>query len=112
MAENNVTENNVTENNAAPATEGVQEKKEKVPFKAKHPKVFKVMMTALKGFLVILGGIAAGAVTLLTVGKPRSYASMASMPITPADPEPEPAATGNSADIVDVPFTETNETVG
>ena len=113
MEENkNVTENNVTETNAAPTTEGAQEtKKEKVPFKAKHPKVFKVMMTAFKGFLVILGGIAAGVVTLLTVGKQKK--SYASMPITPADPEP--AATENSADarevIVDVPF-EDKETVG
>lgn len=118
MEENkNVTENNVTETNAAPTTEGAQEtKKEKVPFKAKHPKVFKVLMSALKGFLVILGGIAAGIATLLTVGKPKSYTSM---PITPERaPEPEPAATENRADmrevIVDVPFTETNtnETVG
>ena len=118
MEENkNVTENaNVTENNAAPETTVAQEtKKEKVPFKFKHPKVFKVLMAAFKGFLVILGGIAAGVATLLTVGKPKSYTSM---PITPERaPEPEPAAT-NSADmrevIVDVPFTETNtnETVG
>ena len=111
MAENttkNVTENaNVTETNAAPET---KKEKEKVPFKFRHPKVFKVLMAAFKGFLVILGGIAAGIATLLTVGKPKSYASM---PVTPA--EPEPAATGNSADmrevIVDVPFEE-KETVG